>query len=302
MPRLTALLLLIALAFCQAGASSPGLFYTPPGTSQESYRRGAAPARIAAYPARRERCDGAVLFIHGGGWAAGGAGLPLYADWEGLVHDANLRAFAVEHRLPPRYRGRDQVEDIIAAIAYVQRNADRFGVPADRIALIGFSSGGHLAALSSLILSSRGPSRPSPVRAVVAYYAPLDLEHLALSGNEEMRRLLSNYLPEFPLNVGGPEAQRLRENYMRRLLRDVSPLPAIHGAMPPMLLIHGDADELVPVEQSRSFYERAEEVAPGRVELRIVPGAPHNFEGSRSRWARELEEEAIDFIDRELGR
>ncbi|MBX7058953.1 MAG: alpha/beta hydrolase [Leptospirales bacterium] len=276
-------------------AAPAQLFYTPQGTIVETYVQYPQPLRIAEFPPGREASEGAVLFIHGGGWAVGEAALPMYAAWEPLLKGANLRAFAVEHRLPPRYRGRDQVEDIVRAIHYLESNALRFGYPPQNIALIGFSSGGHLAVLSALLLS-KDASHPSPVRAVVAYYAPLDLERLVQGNNEEIRKIVNNYLPMLPRGEGLAQVRQAHELYYQRLLREHSPIESIHAAMPPMMLVHGEADQLVPSTQSEAFFHRAEEIAPGRTRLRLVPAAPHNFEISQSAWARDIEEDAVEFI------
>lgn len=299
--RAARVLVISATLLAGACASAPPqLFYQPPGTQLESYRRSPVELRIAAYPAYADASVGAVLFIHGGGWGVGGAGLPFYADWEKQIRRADLRAFAVEHRLPPRYRGRDQVEDIVAAVRYLQTNATRFGFPPDRIALVGFSSGGHLAVMAGLTLSRRRPGQfrtaARPVRAVVAYYAPLDPERLLQSENPEIRAILFNYLPAFDPGRDMRESVRLRESFYLRALKDISPLQNLHRDAPPMLLVHGDQDKLVPISQSQAFAERALELKPGLARLEIARGADHNFEASRSRWARALEEESIDFI------
>ncbi len=291
----------LAAFFAALCASAPApLFYQPEGTTFESYRRTPVDLRLAVYPAYADQSAGAILFVHGGGWGVGGAGLPFYADWEKQVRRADLRAFAVEHRLPPRYRGRDQVEDVVAAVRYLQTNATRFGFPADRIALVGFSSGGHLAVMTGLTLSKRRPGQfrtaSNPVRAVVAYYAPLDPERLLQSENPEIRDILFNYLPAFDPGRDMRESVRLRESFYLRALKDISPLQNLHRDAPPMLLVHGDQDKLVPISQSQAFQARAEELKPGLVRLETARGADHNFEASRSRWARALEEESVEFI------
>lgn len=307
--RLSAAVLVGGLLLC---ASKPlQLFYQPPGAAFETYRERPVPLRLLTYPASRDaNLDGAVLFIHGGGWTVEGAGLPLYQNWEELVLDHNVRAFAVEHRTPPRYRGRDQVEDVLTALEYINDRHERFGFPRDRIALVGFSSGGHLAVLASLLATRPRPgllrqSSP-PVQAAVAFYAPLDPERLLAPdarASAEMTRILRNYLPSYDAVARGEISMgwlsereiQMRSAFEARVLRDVSPLRNLHAEAPPMLLIHGTADRLVPFSQSVAFAERANELRPGMATLLPVDGADHNFDVSRSRWARQIEAQAMEF-------
>lgn len=296
--------LLLSVGVC---ASPPPLqlFYRPPGTFTETYRRAPGPLELVVYPQARTTsagmARGGVIFIHGGGWSVAGAGVPTFSDWDEPLREAGLRAFALEHRVPPQYRGRDQIEDCVAAVNYVSENAARFGIPADRLALVGFSSGGHLAVMTALSMSRPRPgvrSLESPLRSVVSFYAPLDPQSLLNdSGDPEVRRLLVNYLPRFDAEtVSAAEATELRRNFYRRALNDVSPVQHLHRYAPPMLLIHGVQDELVPVEQSRALYAAAVQVRPDLAILREVPRGDHHFIRSRRSWARDVEREAIRFM------
>ncbi len=304
--RCAALLPLFLLVGLCASPLPLQLFYRPPGTFVETYRRAPGPLELVVYPSPRTDgvglARGGVIFIHGGGWSVSGAGVPTFSDWDRPLRDAGLRAFALEHRVPPKYRGRDQIEDCVAAVNYVRTNAERFGIPGDRLALIGFSSGGHLAVMTALSMSRPRPGvrsvNDNPVRAVVSFYAPLDPEALlGDSGDPEVRRLLVNYLPRFDAEtVAAAEATELRRNFYRRALNDVSPVKHLHRYAPPMLLVHGVKDELVPIEQSRTLYAAAVQVRPDLAVLREVPRGDHHFIRSRSRWARDVEREAIEFI------
>ena len=289
------------------------LFFRPPGTEVETYKRSPVPLELVVYPAPQNKAArGAVVFIHGGGWSVAGAGVPTYQDWHEPLQTAGLRAFAVEHRVPPEYRGRDHINDCVDAIRYIENNAARFGIPANRLALVGFSSGGHLAVMSGLSLSRPRPGIRSlasagPVRAVVAYYAPLDPERLLdQNPSPALREVLVNYLPRYALHsraVAGdaPREEELRRSFYERALKDISPMQHVHAFAPPMLLLHGVRDDLIPVQQSRSFFEHANQVRPGMIQLREVERGDHHFIRSRSRWARAVDQAAIDFIVEALG-
>lgn len=290
----------LMLAGCR-DTRRPELFYRPPGTEVEIYRKEPVPLGINVYPGPRDAV-GSVIFIHGGGWSMPGTDMPLFQDWEKPLQDAKLRAFSIEHRTAPDYRGKDIVEDCIQAIRFVHENAGRFKIPPDRIALIGFSSGGHLAVMSAISLTRRSPDLPlrqAPyIKAVAAFYAPLDIQQLSGSGTPAIKQLLANYLPD---NSG----QQLRDRSMqqletdtfkRRALLDVSPSENVHPYMPPIVLFHGDQDSLIPIAQSMNFQQRAYLAGSANVFFIPVPGADHNFNQSRRPQIRAVEQSALRFI------
>lgn len=299
-----ALLLFLTLDCFNRRRPPPELFYRPAGTLVETYKDDPVPLGINVYPAPTVPIRGAVLFIHGGGWRMPGTDMPLFADWEQPLRDAGLRAFSIEHRVAPEYRGKELVQDCIDAVEYIHKNAARYNIPAEKIALLGFSSGGHLSVMSALALTRKNPDLPvrnaSYLKAVVAFYAPLDLPALVQHGSPEIKAVLAGYLPR---NRGVRDRSAdldftqmpTMDSFLQRALSDISPMDNIHPAMPPTLLIHGDQDALVPAMQSLAFYNRA--VQAGAPALMItIPGAAHNFNQSRQLFARRAEQTAIDFI------
>lgn len=305
MSRLAALVLAafaVSAIACGPGRKRPELFYRPQGTQVEIYREDPISLGINVYPRPPEPVAGAVIFIHGGGWSMPGTDMPLFSDWEEPLREARLQAFSIEHRTAPEFRGKDIVEDCIQAIRYVHENSVRFRIPPEKIALIGFSSGGHLAVMSAISLTRRDPSLPgrqaSYLKAVAAFYAPLDLKDLAGAGSPSIKLLLNNYMPVNP----GSElrersmAQLETDSFMRRALADISPAENVHPYMPPILLLHGDRDTLVPMAQSMNFQQRSYMAGSQSVAFVPVAGAEHNFNQSRRPQIRAFEQAAIQFI------
>ncbi len=298
---------LFAVILCSCGQTRrPELFYRPQGTQIEIYREDPVSLGINVYPRPAEPVAGSVIFIHGGGWSMPGTDMPLFQDWEDSLREARLQAFSIEHRTAPQYRGKDIVEDCIRAIRYVHENAERFRIPPDKIAVIGFSSGGHLAVMSAISLTRRDPSLPrrqaSYLKAVAAFYAPLDLNELAATGTPPLKQLLNNYLPLNPTSELKERslAQLESDSFMRRALADISPAENVHPYMPPIALFHGDKDTLVPMTQSINFQQRAYLSGSQSVVFVPVPGAEHNFNQSRRPQIRAMEQAAIQFILRNL--
>lgn len=284
--------LLIPLT-CQSLPRS--VFYRPPGTTTEYFESGGERLRLTVYPGARKDYRGAVLFVHGGGWSVGGSDLPLFSDWEEPLEGRRLRAFSMEHRTAPRYRGWEPVTDCRRAIRYLRQNARRFRFPPDRIALVGFSSGGHLAALTALSGSRENRSAQQP-RAAVLFFAPLDLATLWLTGNARMKKMLENYLPLSPVEGDFGTAGIERRGEILEKARELSPLNYLHQGAPPLLLLFGSADRLIPSDQAKNFMARARKLRIGQVQLLSVRGFGHNFNSSRRHRIRRLEGQALDFI------
>jgi acetyl esterase/lipase len=177
-----------------------------------------------------------------------------------------LVVFAVEYRLAraaspswPAVLG-----DLRAAVRWVRGHASGFHVDADRIAVIGQSSGGHLAALLATLPDDIAPDGvSSQIGAVVSFYSPFELNELATF------RRLAHEPAHMLLGAGAsPLKDRMaQESPIEHLSRDV----------PPMLLVHGSDDAWVPVNQAlRMAAALAQAGIPHR--LIVVEGARHGFE------------------------
>ena len=264
------------------------LLYRPQGMRVETFRSD-PPLTITIYPGNRDHYDGAVIFLHGGGWTMGGSEVPLFQDWAPLLERARLRGVGLEHRVAPAFRGMDLVSDCMDGVRYVEANAERLHFPSDRIGLVGFSSGGHLAVMAALELSrlERGP-----LRAVVSYYAPLNFELLLLQRNPAMLAYLKGFLPEE--YSASPDS-------LAAAMEELTPIRRLHAGAPPILLVHGLSDELVPPEQSASFTLAANKLRDGMAEFVPVENGRHNFNQSRSQWARQVDEAAVAFLRRHVA-
>jgi acetyl esterase/lipase len=169
----------------------------------------------------------AVLMVHGGGWAAGDRGelrdLATMAAREGVV------AFSMDYRLTAQdgVRWPMPADDVSDVLAWLRANAKRLRIDPDRIALLGGSAGGHLAAW---VARDADPSK-RPARLIVLW-GPWDLGPLPEHGPDWVRPTVARLLDGQPARAASP---------LHHLVHD----------MPPTLIVHGSADEIVPVEQSR---------------------------------------------------
>ena len=210
----------------------------------------------------------AIVTIHGGGWGAPG---PFrftphcrYFAGRGLV------AINVEYRLtnPTNSPLRNCIGDCQAALRYVRAHAAELGVDPERIAVLGDSAGGHLAACLGLMPDVDSP--PPGERAVSAVPNALilcnpvvDLESLAWTHNVPGVKPLSS------------DTVSQAEDWPERA-RAVSPIRYVHAGLPPMLLIHGTADTCVSVEQIDRFAKAVKD-AGNRCQYERVEGWEHAF-------------------------
>jgi acetyl esterase/lipase len=235
----------------------------------------------------------AVVAIHGGSWIGGS--MTVFRHDAGKVvarlAQRGLVVFAIDYRLarPGSPGWPDSIDDIREAVRWVRRHCQEFDVDPGRIAVLGQSSGGHLASLLATLPDSPGPDGvSSQVQAVVNFYGPSDL--VGLMG---FRRLAHEPVRAF---LG----EQVAESTSRA--DQASTLSHVTADAPPMLLIHGDDDVWVPLDQSVRMAQALERAGvPHR--LIVVKGARHGFETALiDPVARDLIPEIIDFLERAWNR
>jgi acetyl esterase/lipase len=214
-----------------------------------------------------------IVHVHGGGWRRGSRREPLPAVGAGFYDGLAAQGFAVaaiDYRLSAEALFPAPLEDVRTAIGWVRDHAAPYGLDEGRVYCWGDSAGGHLALLAALT----GSKVPSPhVQGAVAWFPVTDLAGLpsdvAEAGGE----------PD--PGPGSREAQLLGSptGSVPYLARQASPVTHASADAPPILLMHGAADNLVPPAQSVRLAE-ALRAAGARVELELVPGASHFWHGA----------------------
>lgn len=200
----------------------------------------------------------AAVIVHGGAWVRGDKRIDVAPLFEPLA-DAGIAWFSISYRLvtDPMQFG-TAIDDVEDAVRYLKAHAAEYRIDPNRMALVGESAGGQLAAMAALNAPDLG------IKAVVALYTPTDLVALAKS---------SKLTPEA---IRAAMRGTPWEGLIVARLTELSPIEHVHRGMPPFLFIHGTADTLVPFEQSSRMCERMKS-AGASCEVYPVPGAGHGI-------------------------
>jgi acetyl esterase/lipase len=209
-----------------------------------------------------------IVYLHGGGWQKGSK-----ADGRRLAFRFAAKGYAVacvNYRLSGEAGHPAQLEDCKSAVRWLRENADRFGLDPDHVGVIGVSAGGHLAALMGAMNSTRlyesGASmdQPSRVQAVCDFFGPVDLQLLF----ETSRKQGTPQADEVAQLLGGDP------HYVKTATQSSNPILFADVESPPFLIIHGDEDKAVPLEQSQLLYDALVRKHVS-VHLHIIHGAGH---------------------------
>ena len=210
-----------------------------------------------------------LVWVHGGGWSRGNR-KPVSTF---AFVDAGYAMASVDYRLSGVAPFPAQIHDLKGAIRFLRAQAAAYGYDASRIAMVGVSAGAHLVALAGVTNGDAelegtvggNLDQSSEIAAIVSYF-----------GASNLTTILDQSTP-FGLNIrepglealfGGPPAQ------MSELARLASPVFHVDAGDPPLLLLHGDQDPQMPINQSHELHGAYEELGLD-VHFEVVHGARH---------------------------
>ena len=224
----------------------------------------------------------AILLVHGGGWMQGDR-TQLKGYGVQLARYGYL-CVAAEYRLSQEAIWPAQIHDVNAALRWMRANAASLGIDPEKICVSGNSAGGHLA----LMVAAREPAFAGDggnagfaagCAAIVAIYPPT-LLRVATPGDA------------LGLLFGGHVARSVEDA--------ASPLSYARADFPPTLLIHGNADTVVPVSASFEMYQALAK-AGAAVELHVYDGVPHAFDAAPE-FGHQVTDLIALFVDRKVRR
>ena len=200
-----------------------------------------------------------VIVIHGGGWVEGDKANMLERFCLPFVEHGFVVA-NVEYRLAQSATAPAAVNDVLEAAKWFRDRAADYKVDPNQIIVTGNSAGGHLAMMVGMAPESAGLGPSIKIAAIVNFYGISDVPD-QLQG-PHLQTYAVTWVPEQPDRM--------------ELAKKLSPITYVRKGLPPVLSIHGDADPVVPYEQSVRLTKELK-AAGDQAELITVPGGEHGF-------------------------
>lgn len=226
-----------------------------------------------------------IVFIHGGGWAGGDK--TEFADKAREMAGRGYVAVSVNYRLAPKHHFPAAVQDVERAVRWLKSRATELHLDPERIASMGASAGGHLAAMLGVRDTwgrKTGPVEVSArVACVVDYYGRMDL-NLEPTGTG-----MTDFRPGF---IGRPKSEA------QDLWAEASPISYVDAKTAPFLMVHGAVDPQVEPAQSIKMLAALEK-ANVEATLVLLGNQGHGFRGPAAAQAWDT---AKAFLDRHLMR
>lgn len=247
---------LVASVLCTALATC-GLAADPAYDRTEDviyHRKYGVALTLDVFKPRQNANGAAVIYVVSGGWCSAHEEINPAVFAEFLSRGYTV--FAVVHGSQPKFTIPEIVEDMHRSVRFIRFHARDYGIDPHRIGITGGSAGGHL---SLMIATAGGPGpgdakdpvnrESSRVQAVGCFFPPTDFVNYGAPGHDWLEAL-------------GAE-----------LAAKISPITYVSSDDPPTFIIHGDADTLVPVQQSRIIIDKFKAAGvPTRLEVKKGEG------------------------------
>jgi len=243
----------------------------------------------------------AIVWVPGGGYRGCDKNL-MVAEMQFLA-DAGYVVASIYYRSSAEGHFPDQIIDVKTAIRYLRAHAAEYGIDPDRIGIIGRSAGGHLSALAAMNEDSHHSDEyvgySDKVQACCDMFGPVDIPALLKMEAEQFEADPDNYRWENVAKSHGGELMGgdYNEDMIARS-KLASPPYLLSNRMCPIMIMHGDADTLVPVTISENFYNKIVEAGLGnRADLYILHNAGHGTNDFFQNYTKQL---ILDFFNRVL--
>lgn len=228
----------------------------------------------------------AVVWVISGGWfSAKEAIQPLFVT---ELLNRGYTVFAVVHGSQPRFTIPECIEDIDRAVRYIRLHAEEYGVDPGRFGITGGSAGGHLSLMQGTAGTEGNPSANDPVartssrvQAVACFFPPTDFLNYGKEGEIALGRgVLKDFSAPFDFQRYDQQKRAFvritDEEEILKIGRQISPINHVSPDDPPTLIIHGDADTLVPIQQAEIIIDKLKSVGV-TAQLTVKPGAGHGW-------------------------
>ena len=291
MRKTLSLICVVALALASAGTLLCRAGGEPSftRTSDVVYgRKEGVALSMDVFTPKKDANGAAVVWVVSGGWFSSHAGINPAAVQPFL--DRGYTVFAVVHGSQPRFTIPEILLDIHRAVRFIRTNAKLYNIDPDRIGITGGSAGGHLSLMQGTAGTLGDPKAKDPVdrtssrvQAVACFFPPTDFLNYGEKGKDAIGRgTLAAFKAPFDFKIYDPKTRTLEritdEAKIVEIGRTISPITHVSKDDPPTLIIHGDKDFLVPIQQAESFVAKMKE-AGAVAELVVRKDAAHGWKG-----------------------
>ncbi|HMI79049.1 MAG TPA: alpha/beta hydrolase, partial [Ferruginibacter sp.] len=257
----------------------------------------------------KERSNGkGIISVLNGNWVSAYRMMDAFSTRQNMYVDRGYTVFGVMVSSQPKYAIPDEITDLKRAVRFIRYNAKQYGIDADHIGITGSSSGGHLSLMIAMADDKAESNTIDPVdkvsarvQAAAVFYPPTDFINYGqpnpTNNINQVALVRAGVASAFDFKVWNdttktyvsvPNERRIQ------IARDISPVNFVSSDDPPVILIHGNADIIVPLQQSETIIARLKE-ANVPTNLIIKNGGGHGWRN------RETEEKNfVDWFDKYL--
>lgn len=230
----------------------------------------------------------AVAFMMSGGWFSNhdslkpsGNVIPAqFHEISSKLLAVGYTVFYVVHDSQPRFTIPEIVEQTSTAVNYIRSKSSEFGIDGNKIGVLGGSAGGHLSLMQGL----QGKHQ---VQAVVAFFPPTDFLNYGIPGQNfdiQVRKVLKGrnpFISALELRTVDPKDLKISfvtdKEKVEAHIKRISPVNLVDKDDAPIFLLHGDVDELVPLQQSELLLKKLQEIGvPSK--LYVKKGGNHGWQ------------------------
>jgi acetyl esterase/lipase len=228
----------------------------------------------------------AIVWVVSGGWFS--AHEAINPGFIAELLNRGYTVFAVVHGSQPRFTIPEIVKDMNRAVRFIRLHAKDYSVDPNRIGITGASAGGHLSLMQGMAGDTGEPAARDPidrtssrVQAVGCFFPPTDFLNYGKPGEIAIGcGVLKGFKPPFDFHEQDPNTKTfVRITDLGKILeigRQISPVYHASSDDPPTLIIHGDADNLVPIQQAELVLEKLKG-AGVETSLVVKKGAGHGW-------------------------
>jgi acetyl esterase/lipase len=284
---------LVAMVWLASSAYAP---------AQETYtrtkdiiygRKFGAALTMDVFSPKKDANGAAVVLVVSGGWFSDPNAInqPLFTQFIAEPSKRGYTVFAVVHDSQPRFTIPEAVADVNRSVRFIRHHAKDYQIDPERIGIMGGSAGGHLSLMQGTAGDKRNPKAIDPiervssrVQAVACFFPPTDF--LNYGGKDKYAFAMGELLAELRVVMDVREfdpktkmLERISAEKTKELAHKISPVTHVTADAAPTLIIHGDADVLVPIQQAEAIMARFKD-AGVPAELVIRKGRGHDFKGA----------------------